>query len=67
MKVFEQTSAEPYNRHTYEIVLKSGKKISFSFWEQVQEFWFLNSQMPDYLDTVIVKDKKNLKSSGFGS
>lgn len=67
MKIFEQTSAEPYDRHTYEVVLKSGKKISFSFWQQVQEFWFLNSQRPDYLDTVIVKDKKNLKSTGFGS
>lgn len=67
MEIFEQTSSEPYDRHTYEVVLKSGKKISFPFWQQVQEFWFLNSQMPDYLDSVIVKDKKNLKSTGFGS
>lgn len=66
MKTFQQTSDRSYDRHTYEVLLKNGKKVSFSFWEQVQEFWFLNCQMPDYLDRVIVKDKKNQKSSGFG-
>lgn len=65
MEIFKQTCSKPYNRHTYDVLLKSGKKISFNFWEEVQEFWFLNCQIPDYLDTVIVKDKKNQKSSGF--
>lgn len=67
MHTFQQTCDKPYDRHTYEVVLTSGKKLSFSFWEQVQEFWFMNSQMPDYLDRIIVKDKKNPKSTGFGS
>ena len=65
MKIFTQTCNKPYDRHTYEILLNSGKKVSFNFWEEVQEFWFLNSQRPDYLNTIIVKDKKTRKSSGF--
>lgn len=65
MEYFRQTCDKLYDHHTYELHLKSGKKLSFNFWEEVQEYWFLHSQMPDYLDKVIVKDKKKRKSSGF--
>jgi hypothetical protein len=65
MKIFTQTSNQAYDRHTYDVLLTSGKKISFNFWEEVQEFWFLNYQRPDYLNTIIVKDKKKQRSSGF--
>lgn len=63
LKIFAETSSEPYDRHTYEVVLKTGKRLKFEYYEQVQEYWFHYSEMPDYLDTVIVKDKK--KSKGF--
>lgn len=63
LTTFSQTSTEPYDRHTYEVVLKSGKKVKFDYYEQVQEYWFLHNQLPDYLDTIIVKDRK--KKKGF--
>ena len=58
LKIFRQTSNEPYDRHTYEIVLKSKKRLKFSHYEQVQEYWFQHCGIPDYLDFIVVKDKK---------
>lgn len=58
LKVFQQTSDEPYHRHTYEIVLKSKKRLKFEYYEQAQQYWFENCQIPDYLDVLEVKDKK---------
>ena len=59
-----------YDRHDYEIVLKSGKTQFFDNWEDVQRYWFQNSDIPDFLDLVIVKDKKKskekVKRGGFG-
>lgn len=63
---FSRTSADPYDRHHYEVVLKNGKKVFFEDWEEVQVFWWQNSQVPDYLDCVIVLDKKQLDKKGFG-
>ena len=61
LKIFKQTSDEPYDRHTYEIFLKSGKRVKFKWFEDVREYWFSHSQIPDYLDFVEVKDKKGKK------
>ena len=66
MEVFRQTSDAPYDRHNYEIVLKTGKTVFFDDWEDAQGYWFVHNQIPDFLDVVIVKDKKSKKSSGFG-
>ena len=63
--VFSCTSDAPYNRHNYEIVLKSGKKVFFENWEDTLGYWFVNSQIPDFLDVIVVKDKKKVKSTGF--
>ena len=63
---FTCTSADPYVRHDYEIVLKDGKKIFFDNWEDTQVYWFTHQQIPDFLDIVIVKDKKKIKTQGFG-
>ena len=69
-QLFTCTSDAPYDRHTYEIVLKSGKTQFFDNWEDVQRYWFQNSDIPDFLDLVIVKDKKKskekVKRGGFG-
>jgi hypothetical protein len=60
-QLFNCTSADPYDRHTYEVVLKNGKNQFFEHWEDVQRYWFQNNQIPDFLDLVIVKDKKKSK------
>lgn len=65
-KTFSQTSFEPYNRHDYEVVLKSDKRVFFDNWEDTQQYWFVNSEIPDFLDYIIIKDKKKIKSLGFG-
>ena len=67
MEVFQQTCDKPYDRHTYEIALKNGKTISFKYWDEVQLYWYQNCQIPDFLDVIIVKDKKSKKTSGFGA
>lgn len=58
LQVFQQTSNEPYDRHTYEVILKTGKKVKFKWFDDAREYWFLHSQIPDYLDLIVVKDKK---------
>ena len=62
---FSCTSDAPYNRHNYEVVLKNGKKVFFENWEETQVYWWQHCQMPDFLDVIIVKDKKKIKSKGF--
>ena len=37
---FTQTSDEPYDRHTYELVLPSGKTLMFQDYEHLRAIWF---------------------------
>jgi hypothetical protein len=62
---FSCTSDAPYDRHNYEVVLKSGKKVFFDHWEAAQVYWWSNCQIPDFLDLIIVKDKKKINRKGF--
>jgi hypothetical protein len=64
-QTFTCTSNAPYDKHDYEVVLKSNKKVFFDNWEDTQVYWYQNSQIPDFLDVIIVKDKKKVKSKGF--
>ena len=64
-QTFKVTSEAPYDRHDYEVVLKNNKKVFFDNWEDTQEYWWANCQIPDFLDVIIVKDKKKVKSKGF--
>jgi len=64
-QTFKVTSEAPYDKHNYEVVLKNNKKVFFDNWEDTQEYWWANCQMPDFLDVIIVKDKKKVKSKGF--
>lgn len=64
-QIFKVTSEAPYDRHDYEILLKNNKKVFFDNWTDTLEYWFNHSQIPDFLDLIIVKDKKKIKSKGF--
>ncbi len=64
-QIFTCTSNVPYDKHDYEVVLKTGKNKIFDHWEDAQRYWFENSRIPDFLDIIIVKDKKKVKSKGF--
>ncbi len=70
MEVFLQTSEAPYDRHNYELVLKNGKTVFFDDWTDVQGYWFVHNQIPDYLDFINVLDKskrkEKVKNKGFG-
>ncbi len=63
---FSCTSNAPYDKHDYEIVLKNHKKVFFDNWEDAQGYWWQNCKIPDFLDVIIVKDKKKVKTLGFG-
>jgi hypothetical protein len=62
---FTCTSDAPYDKHNYEVVLKNNKKVFFDNWEDTQVYWYQNWQIPDFLDVIIIKDKKKVKSKGF--
>jgi hypothetical protein len=64
-QTFKVTSDAPYDKHDYEVVLKNNKKVFFDNWEDTQVYWYQNWQIPDFLDVIIVKDKKKVKSKGF--
>jgi len=64
-QIFTCTSNVPYDKHDYEVVLKTGKNKIFDHWEDAQRYWFENSRIPDFLDIIIVKDKKKIKGKGF--
>ena len=40
LTVFSQTSDEPYDRHDYELVMKSGKKIKVGDYETARMLWW---------------------------
>jgi hypothetical protein len=64
-QTFKVTSEALYDRHDYEVVLKNRKKVFFDNWEDTLEYWWSNCQIPDFLDLIIVKNKKKIKSKGF--
>lgn len=63
--IFKQTSDQLYDRHDYEVYLKSEKKVLFDNWEDTFRYWWENRQVPDFLDYIVVKDKQKVKSKGF--
>jgi hypothetical protein len=64
-QTFTCTSADPYNRHDYEIILINGKKIVFDNWEDTFNYWWNNQQIPEFLNYITVKDKKKINRKGF--
>jgi hypothetical protein len=65
LKVFSQTSDEPYLRHDYKLIFTNGNSVVFDNYEDVQRTWF---QTPNqFLGHVEVLDHKEpkTKSKGF--
>ena len=63
-RFFEQTYNKPYDRHLYKIVCKS-KSVVVESWEEVQEYWWNNSNSLTFDAVVHVIDKPKKKSKGF--
>jgi hypothetical protein len=63
MKIFQQTSDEPYLRHDYKVVFEDGKTVVFDNYEDAQLLWWNRSG--NFLSHIEVLDKK--KSKGFKS
>jgi len=56
MKIFKQTSDEPYLRHDYKLIFENGREVIFDNYEDVQLTWFQNSG--NFLSHVEVLDRK---------
>ena len=61
LKVFKQTSDEPYDRHDYKLITDNGGELIFNNYEDVQLYWFQHGG--NFLSHIEVLDKK--KSKGF--
>ena len=57
---FEQTSDDPYDRHFYQIVTKSGKTFTYEAYDQMRAAWFQSCGARN-LDRVIVLDAQQYK------
>ena len=64
-KFFEQTSDEPYDRHTYRLFLTNGETLDVDDWLTVAGAWFqLPSMFKDHIE-VLDKPKPKSKPIGF--
>ena len=62
MKIFQQTSNEPYLRHDYKVVFENGREVIFDNYEDVQVTWFQNGG--NFLSHIEVLDRKQ-EAKGF--
>ena len=60
---FEQTSDEPYDRHHYEIVYKTGIVKTVESWQEVSMEWFTRPFL-SHVNVLDVPNKKSKKSKG---
>ena len=63
-RYFSQTSNELYDRHHYKIVCNT-KSFVVESWNEVQEWWWNNYNLPTFDAVVHVLDKPKPKSKGF--
>ena len=61
---FQQTSNEPYDRHHYVLVLKTGQAYTYEDYEQLRAAWF-NSSGSGNLSHVVVTDAITAQPKGF--
>ena len=62
MKIFKQTSNEPYLRHDYKLIFENGREVIFDNYEDVQVTWFQNGG--NFLSHIEVLDRKQ-EAKGF--
>jgi hypothetical protein len=62
MKIFQQTSNEPYLRHDYKLIFENGREVIFDNYEDVQVTWFQRSG--NFLSHIEVLDRKQ-EAKGF--
>jgi hypothetical protein len=62
VKVFKQTSDDPYIRHHYKLVYDDGREVVFDNYEDAQVTWFQHAGK--FLSHIEVLDIKE-KSRGF--
>ena len=55
---------EPYDRHTYQLILKTGQIFAYDDYMSLQAAWFQSNRMGN-LDRVVVLDKPQPKTKGF--
>lgn len=58
---FTCTSAEPYERHFYRVHFFNQKSIRFDSWEEVENYWYENSDKKKHLKTITIEDKRENK------
>jgi len=67
MEYFEQTSTEPYDRHTYMLVYDGGKQSkTFEDYEQLRVFWFQSASNWNDCQVNVLDRKQNKKNSNGG-
>jgi hypothetical protein len=59
---FKQTSDGSYDRHTYTVVFKNKKTLTFDDYEQMRAYWFGWNQT-NHLSHVIVNDLPPVRAS----
>ena len=62
VKWFEQTSYEPYDRHNYQLILKTGQVFEYDDYTTLMAAWFQTHGVGN-LDRVVVLDKLELKNA----
>jgi len=60
LKTFTCTSTEPYDRHTYKIILSDGRYKDFQDYEHMRSYWMQTNQIYG-LSHVEVLDTKGFK------
>ena len=58
---FTETSGELYDRHTYNIISKSGETIKVDNWMEVREIWWNKKQFLSHVEVLDVKKSKGFK------
>ena len=55
---FTQTSDNPYDRHSYQVVSQTGESMVFDSWMDTQATWFAKGV---FLSHIVIIDKAKLK------
>ena len=60
-RYFTETSVELYDRHTYNLVSKTGETINVDNWLQAREIWWNRKAFLSHVEVLDVKKSKGFK------